>query len=329
MSRADRAMLLVVIVMLVSVSHAFVIQHKAMGQFGLAVTKSTRSDKSTKLFMSTPPRPSDDSVPDPEGADLAAQLFQMAQAKGVSLDANDLLDDDEDDEEYDEDEEEEEEETNFPQGAINAFLGYDTGNVGEKLAGNVSLTNDQLYSEVKERVLDTAGGFVDFVTGAREDDDDDDGDEEPVNTPKEYVPPMTVPDSDLTAGEVVLLILEALKNNDNPSKNKGVEILFGYSSSGSQIKNEQGLTPEEYADFLKETEYKVLFDHQEVMIDKGQYSFDGKKAFFTARLRVGPAPLDFTSCNFILTSEGTGEDAAWMVDSILIRPESMRRRRRR
>jgi hypothetical protein len=79
------------------------------------------------------------------------------------------------------------------------------------------------------------------------------------------VPPLTIPDSDLTAGEVVLLVLEALKNNDNPTKNKGVEILFGYSSSGSQIRNEEGLTPEEYADFLKETEYKVLFTHQEVV----------------------------------------------------------------
>lgn len=67
------------------------------------------------------------------------------------------------------------------------------------------------------------------------------------------------------AGEVVLLILEALKNNDSPTPNKGIEILFGYSSSSSQIMNEEGLTPKEYADFLKETEYKVLFDHEEVV----------------------------------------------------------------
>ena len=62
-----------------------------------------------------------------------------------------------------------------------------------------------------------------------------------------------------------MLVLEALKNNDNPTPNKGVEILFGYSSSSSQIMNEEGLTPKEYADFLKETEYKVLFDHEEVV----------------------------------------------------------------
>lgn len=322
--RADAIMVLLLgVVTLTSTScNAFVISMKPMSMCHAALGQGTR------LFMSTPPGPEDDSVPDPEGADLAAQLFQMAQAKGVSLDAYDLLDEEEDDEE-DEDDDDDEVEPNFPQGAINAFLGYDTGDVGERLAGNVSLTNDQLYSEVKERVLDTAGGFIDFVKGASDDDDEDEEEQSLANAPKEYVPPLTIPDSDLTAGEVVLLILEALKNNDNPTRNKGVEILFGYSSSGSQIRNEEGLTPAEYADFLKETEYKVLFTHEEVMIDKGQYSFDGKKAFFTARLRVGPAPLDFTSCNFILTSEGSGEDAAWMVDSILIRPESMRRRRRR
>jgi hypothetical protein len=215
----------------------------------------------------------DDSVADPEGADLAAQLFQMAQAKGVTLNDDDLMEEDydEDDEEYgshgggddDDDDDDDDQEPNIPQGAINAFLGYDTGDVGERLAGKVDLTDDQLYSEVKERVLDTAGGFVDMIRGPSDDDDDDvagDG-----GTPKPYEPPTKVPDSGLTAGEVVLLVLDALKHNDVPQVNRGVEILFGYSSSGSQIKNEEDLTPAEYADFLKETEYKVLFEHGSVV----------------------------------------------------------------
>jgi len=194
-----------------------------------------------------------DTKGDAEGADLAAQFFKMAQAKGISLDSSDYLDDEDDDED-------DEEEPNIPQGAINAFLGYDTGEVGDKLAGNVSLTDDKIFSEVKERVLDTAGGFVELVGGPKEDDDDEDD-----TSPKAYEPPSVVPDVDLTAGEVVLLVLEALKNNDNPTPNKGVEILFGYSSSSSQIMNEEGLTPKEYSDFLKETEYKVLFDHEDVV----------------------------------------------------------------
>jgi hypothetical protein len=202
---------------------------------------SASQQTSTSRMMSPPP--DDDSPADAEGADLAAQFFQMAQAKGVSLDEDDLMDDEEEEEEEEvvddeEEEDEDEEEPNIPQGAINAFLGYDTGDVGEKLAGNVSLTDNQLYSEVKERVLDTAGGFVEMVRGANEDDEDDEDDE--GSTPKVYTPPTMVPDSDLSAGEVVFLVLEALKNNDNPTPNKGVEILFGYSSPSSQISNEDG-----------------------------------------------------------------------------------------
>ena len=236
-------------ILLLGASYAFVVPRYSTARAGTSLASS-------------PAGPDEDSAADPEGADLAAQLFKMAQAKGVSLSADDLLDEEDDEDEDDLDEDEDDEEPNIPQGAINAFLGYDTGDVGEKLAGNVSLTDDTIQRELKERVLDTAGGFVELVGGANEDDDEDDSDS---GTPKPYQPPTTVPDSDLTAGEVVLLVLEALLNNDNPTKNRGIEILFGYSSSGSQIKNEVGLTPEEYGDFLKETEYKVLFDHQEVV----------------------------------------------------------------
>ncbi len=184
---------------------------------------------------------------------------------------------------------------------------------------------------------------MDFVKGAKGDDTGDDDEEEEdddsdsdsdgelldTSTPKPYEAPTTVPDSELTAGEVVLLVLNALLHNDVPSKNKGVEILFGYSSPGSSVKNEEGLTPAEYAEFLKETEYKVLFDHKGVSIDKGDYSFDGKKGFFLARVNVGPSPLDTVSVNFILSTTGVDDDACWLVDSMLIRPQSMRRRRRR
>eukprot|EP00544_Gedaniella_sp_CCMP2646_P001429 CAMPEP_0202509750 /NCGR_PEP_ID=MMETSP1361-20130828/52935_1 /ASSEMBLY_ACC=CAM_ASM_000849 /TAXON_ID=210615 /ORGANISM="Staurosira complex sp., Strain CCMP2646" /LENGTH=345 /DNA_ID=CAMNT_0049143985 /DNA_START=81 /DNA_END=1118 /DNA_ORIENTATION=+ len=308
-----------------------------------------KNRQAPSCLYSTP----DDEQVNEEGMDLAAQFAKLAQERNIALDENDLFDDEEEDsiendlddldakieinpegtvsadvefygEDDEDDDDDDDEEVNIPQGAINAFLGYDTGDVGEKLAGNVSLTNDQIYGEMKERVLDTAGGFVELVGS------DKDGDEiREEEKPKPYVPPTTVPDSDLTAGEVVLLVLDALLHNDVPTKNRGVEILFGYSSEGSQIKNEVGLTPQEYTDFLKETEYKVLFNHQDVSIDKGDYSFDGKKAFFTARLKNGPKPLDVVSVNFILSTKGNDEDDVWLIDSMLIRPSSMRRRRRR
>ena len=242
-----------------------------------AVVQSRQAATTTTTLWSTPSEDEDDQKADPDGASLAAQLFQMAQAKGVSVDADDLLDDDDEEDEEDDDEEDDEPEPNFPAGAVNAFLGYDQGitKADDALAGNVSLTDNQLYSEVKERVLDTAGGFVQYVKGASDDDDEDEDDSDDDDvvlagegsgasrmSKQKYTPPTTVPDSDLTAGEVVTLVLQALANNDTPTPNRGVEILFGYSSAGSQIKNEAGLTPAEYGEFLKETEYKVLFTHE-------------------------------------------------------------------
>ena len=320
--------------------------------------------------------------PTAEGADLAAEFFQLASQKGLRLDASEL-DDEEDDEEDDleDDDDEEDEEYNIPQGAVNAFLGYDTNpGVGDKLAGNVSLTNDQLYSEVKERVLDTAGGFVQYVQGARDEDDydDDDDDDDASTKPQRYQPPTVIPNAEWTAGEVVLTVLQALQHNAVPTPNKGVEILFGFSSPQSPIWTTPGLTPDEYADYWSDQpEYKVLLGNLQpdddampsITIEKADYSSNGQKCFMTARL-VTTQQEDPVNVNFILSAcpnphsttttmtnptatptedqdddddDATDEaasssifspstpssDVCWLIDSILIRPESMRRRRRR
>eukprot|EP00558_Chaetoceros_sp_UNC1202_P012973 CAMPEP_0197235712 /NCGR_PEP_ID=MMETSP1429-20130617/3075_1 /TAXON_ID=49237 /ORGANISM="Chaetoceros sp., Strain UNC1202" /LENGTH=302 /DNA_ID=CAMNT_0042694377 /DNA_START=50 /DNA_END=958 /DNA_ORIENTATION=+ len=243
---------------------------------------------------------------DDEGMNLAADFFKTLQDRNIQLDENDLLDDDEDEDEDESDDSEDSEES----------------------TNDVNLpSDDQVYRELDERVLETAGGFVDLLSGASDDDD------EQEEKPKVYEAPTTVPDSSLTAGEVVMTVLEAMNHNDVPTSDRGVEILFGYSSPGSAIAQAidiEGMTPAEYATFLmEEYEYKILFNHDEVIIEKGDYSFDKKKAFFTARLKSSISPGDFTSVNFILSTEGTEDDGCWLIDSLLIRPEGMRRRRRR
>lgn len=285
----------------------------------------------------------EDSSTSDEGASLAADFFKALESRNIQLSENDFLDEDDDDddeEDYDEateystandsddykEEDEDVEEINIPDGALKAFADFDEN------AGNVTLTNEDVYSALKERVFESAGAFIDLVGATGNEDESDDG-EENENESKPYVTPQTVPDSSLTAGEVVTTVLDALRHNDIPTKNRGIEVLFGYSSPGSIISQAieiEGMTPSEYGEFLKEdNEYQVLFEHTEVIIDKGDYSFDKKKSFFTARLRIGDGPLDFTGVNFILSTSGNDEDDCWLVDSMLIRPEGMRRRRRR
>jgi hypothetical protein len=131
---------------------------------------SQRPVRVAPIFMSS-------SEGDQDGADLAAAFFKIAQEKGVNLEAQDLTDDDDDEEENDD--EDYEDDT-----VLDALI-------GEQVVDDVvSLTDDQLYSEVKERVLDTAGGFIQFVTSVNEDEDDEDA---PVTSVKLYEPPTTVP----------------------------------------------------------------------------------------------------------------------------------------
>jgi hypothetical protein len=285
----------------------------------IPITYPPATTSVTTLF-STPPSDGNgngsegDSKSDAEGESLAADFFKTLQSRNIQLDEDDFLDEDDDEDEDDDDDNNNEKVQNV-EGSDDA----------------VSLSDDQVYSELNERVLETAGGFVDLVGGANDDDDDDE--DGLLAKPKVYEPPTLVPDPALTAGEVVTTVLQALNHNDVPTLDKGVDILFGYSSSGSAISHAsevEGMTPAEYALFLKEEyEYKILFNHDEVMIEKGDYSFDKKKAFFTARLNSKDDPSDFTNVNFILSTDGQGEDDCWLIDSLLIRPKGMRRRRRR
>lgn len=267
----------------------------------------------------------DDDTGDEAGMNLAAQFSELIKQKGIKAELDDIDDDDDDDEPLDSDEEDAM--RDIPRSEINVFSGRDDKGVG-KLAGNVTFTNKQLYDTLKERVLESPASFAKLVQG---DEDDNDDSDETVGQrgSKSYEPVDVSPESDLTAGEVVTTILDALLHNDEPEENHGVEVLFGYSSPASILKSaDKAPTVEEYADFLKTSEYKTLLYHTQVIIDKADYSYDGKKSFYNVRLKHGDG-RNFTPVNFILSTKGTNDDDCWLIDSILIRADGMGRSRRR
>ncbi|KAL3770885.1 hypothetical protein ACHAW5_003973 [Stephanodiscus triporus] len=264
-------------------------------------------------------RPPPDDVDDDDaggGADLAAQFFRALSERDISLGDDDLASAEEDDDLDD---------------AI--LREYDVPPPGEGgYAG--SLTNEQIYDEVRDRVLESAGAFVELTKGA-DDVVDDAAADGMVGGGAYYRPPTVVPDSGLTAGEVVELVLAALRNNDVPSPDYGVEVLFGYSSPESLISEQiesEGLTPSQYRNFLRSSEENAaLFDHASVVIDKADFSPDRLKGYFTARLIAGyeSSIENDVSVNFILSTTGANDDDCWLIDSMLIRPSKLRRRRRR
>ena len=167
---------------------------------------------------------------------------------------------------------------------------------------------------------------------ASDDDDEDEEDVEEEEEVKAYAPPSEIPDSGLTAGEVVETVLAALNHNDVPDANRGVKTLVGFSGPSSVLRSpDKAPTVDEYADFLKTSEYEILLDHDgdRVVVDKADYAFDRKKAFYTVRLTSTGNPRDVTFVNFILSTRGSEEDDCWLVDSIIIRSRGIRRRGRR
>lgn len=91
------------------------------------------------------------------------------------------------------------------------------------------------------------------------------------------------------------------------------------------------MTPSQYRAFLASSDdYLALFEHDEVVIEKAEIIYENLKAYFTVRLinRKDPMKED-VSVNFILSTTGDNDEDCWMIDSMLIRPPKMRRRRRR
>eukprot|EP00571_Detonula_confervacea_P010340 CAMPEP_0172299484 /NCGR_PEP_ID=MMETSP1058-20130122/1775_1 /TAXON_ID=83371 /ORGANISM="Detonula confervacea, Strain CCMP 353" /LENGTH=332 /DNA_ID=CAMNT_0013008941 /DNA_START=70 /DNA_END=1069 /DNA_ORIENTATION=- len=288
--------------------HHSIIAHQSSTRWQESQQSNTSptSSSSWALCMSEQP-------PDDEGADLAAAFFKSVSDRKISFEGDEIDFADAEDEEMDNGGDNASEELDDDDDAI--LREYDVSSEG-------SLTDEQIYDEVKDRVFESAGAFVELTKGAEEGGDGDEG------ASKVYQPPINIPDSGLTAGEVVELVLSALRNNDVPSPDYGVEILFGYSSPESQIVEQletDGLTPSQYRTFLGMSEDNLaLFEHTTAMIDKADFSPDSLKGYFTARLITGGrTSTDDVSVNFILSTSGTNDDDCWLIDSMLIRPSKL------
>ena len=138
-----------------------------------------------------------DQPTDEEGADLAAQFFKAVSDRDISIEGDEIDFSDADESEMMKDdgtvayEENTNEDLDDNDDAI--LREYDV--TSEESA---SFTNEQIYDEVKDRMFESAGAFVELSKGA-----DEVGVSEEDGFKEVYQPPSTEPDSGLTAGEVV------------------------------------------------------------------------------------------------------------------------------
>lgn len=199
----------VVLALLVScsvaaLSKAFVSPKVPLPQFkSLSLMNHHRASHTiSTLFMSSDGGSErGDNSTDEEGADLAAQFFQAMKDRNISFEGDEVEYADLEDDEFESSDSSSESASYDVGGDIDdsddAILReYDVSMTGE----GASLTNEQIYDEMKDRVFESAGAFVELTKGVAEDGDYDDSSAAMV-----YNPPVKVPDSGLTAGEVVEL----------------------------------------------------------------------------------------------------------------------------
>lgn len=133
---------------------------------------------------------------DEEGADLAAQFFQAMKDRNISFEGDEVDFADMEDDEFESTDSSYSATGDMDDGDDAILREYDVSMTGE----GASLTNEQIYDEMKDRVFESAGAFVELTKGVAEEGDYDDSSAAMV-----YTPPVKVPDSGLTAGEVVEL----------------------------------------------------------------------------------------------------------------------------
>ena len=127
-------------------------------------------------------------------------------------------------------------------------------------------------------------------------------------------------------------VITAIRNNDIPTPDFGIQVFFGYSGQGSQVREQvdEGMSPEQYRKFLMSSpDYIALFEHDSIAIEKSEVMYETNRAYFTVRLVHDDPTKEDVSVNFVLRTTGDGEDDSWLIDSMLIRPSFMRRKRRR
>eukprot|EP00614_Pseudopedinella_elastica_P017139 CAMPEP_0172654010 /NCGR_PEP_ID=MMETSP1068-20121228/244116_1 /TAXON_ID=35684 /ORGANISM="Pseudopedinella elastica, Strain CCMP716" /LENGTH=224 /DNA_ID=CAMNT_0013468449 /DNA_START=456 /DNA_END=1131 /DNA_ORIENTATION=- len=131
----------------------------------------------------------------------------------------------------------------------------------------------------------------------------------------------------MTPSDVIETVLSALRYNDSPSPNSGIQTLLSFMSDASSFGEVR--EPSKFVEYLTDPEspYGVLLDWQDCVFgSKLEVSLDGNKAYLIVRLRArGERGSDaWQKVKWALSKQRLKSDAgqekasAWAVDNILV-----------
>mmetsp|Transcript_1144 Transcript_1144/g.1764 ORF Transcript_1144/g.1764 Transcript_1144/m.1764 type:complete len:212 (+) Transcript_1144:102-737(+) len=121
-----------------------------------------------------------------------------------------------------------------------------------------------------------------------------------------------LPNTERTPNEVVTILLEALRCNDEPYENHGMEVFYRFASPSS-IWYEYDI--DRVASYIKSSKYSVLTMWHAINYPRPlDLSIDGKRAYQLLRLRN-----KLRNCWEVVSFTLSKHDNCWLVDSVLIK----------
>ena len=168
---------------------------------------------------------------------------------------------------------------------------------------------------------------------------------------RERIENNTGPAPDQTPGEVIDAVLLALQDVDFPTENHGVELLKKYTGDGSQLADEQNVTPEILRGYFESTKYGILISWVAVQyLKKIEISLDGQRASQEVPMATTLAPAtrphasrsrpasprtvsqvklkspdgDWVPVRFQLGHYETAAGKTWLIDQFLVKSAERR-----
>jgi hypothetical protein len=140
---------------------------------------------------------------------------------------------------------------------------------------------------------------------------------------RERIENNTGPAPDQTPGEVIDAVLLALQDVDFPTENHGVELLKKYTGDGSQLADEQNVTPEILRGYFESTKYGILISWVAVQyLKKIEISLDGQRASQEVKLKSPDG--DWVPVRFQLGHYETAAGKTWLIDQFLVKSAERR-----
>ena len=183
-------------------------------------------------------------------------------------------------------------------------------------SGELEDFNNELYAHLNKRPeYETS----ELYSALRKRQDVDDPLYSELQARRESNEETPLPNEDQTPGEVIELVLRALRDVDWPREGHGVEVLQTYSGPASILGEDRpDVTAQMLLDYFGASKYSILLNWVAITYTrKLELSLDKKRAL--QRLRLTSSEGDKTEVTFQLSKHQTEQGLVWLIDQLLVK----------